>query len=54
MFYALERHKRRDMLDGTFERLHTSFNSDPGIIHMAPNMGEDLRLQTELADSLAI
>ena len=33
---------------------HTSFNSYPGVIHMTPDVGEDLGLETKLADRLAI
>lgn len=34
--------------------LRTSFYSDSSIIHMTPNVGEDLGLQTELANRLTI
>ena len=33
---------------------HTSLDCYPGIVHMTPDVGEDLRLETELADGLAI
>jgi len=36
------------------ETLRTGFNSDAGIVHMTPNVGEDLGLQAELANGLAI
>jgi hypothetical protein len=32
----------------------TSLNSDPGIVHMASNVCENLGLESELADGLAI
>lgn len=32
----------------------TSLYSNPSIIHMATNVGEDLGLETELADRLAV
>jgi hypothetical protein len=34
--------------------LITCFYSDPGIIHMAPNVRKNLCLQTKLADGLAV
>ena len=33
---------------------HTSLHCYPGIVHMAPDVREDLGLKTELADLLAI
>lgn len=32
----------------------TRLNSDSGVVHMAPDMGEDLGAETKLADGLAI
>lgn len=34
--------------------IFTSLNSDPSIVHVATDVGEDLGLQSELADGLAV
>ena len=41
-------------LDVVQMRRHTGLDSNAGIIHVATNVGEDLGLETELADCLAI
>lgn len=33
---------------------HTSLDGDAGVVHVATNVGEDLSLEAELANSLAI
>ena len=33
---------------------HTSLHCYPGIVHMTPDVSEDLGLETKLADRLAI
>jgi hypothetical protein len=32
----------------------TSFNGNPGVVHMTPDVGEDLGLEPELADRLTV
>jgi hypothetical protein len=34
--------------------VRTSFDGDPGIVHVAADVGEDLGLESELADGLAV
>ena len=41
-------------VDQGYTTVHTSFDSYPGIVHMTPDVSEDLGLETKLADRLAI
>lgn len=34
--------------------VNTSLDSDPGIVHVASDVGEDLGLETQLADGLTV
>lgn len=46
--------KVRGCANDDVEAIDTGFHSQTGVIHVATDVGEDLGLETELADGLAI